>query len=320
MGLTVSNLNFGSEGNQYKVSGTLAFDNSYPTGGESVTAADIRLSNIKTFEIKGDEAGYAFDPSIATGGGSVTIKVYQGAAGTTSSTSAGTPAGTVSTPVFTGNALAGHNHTFTGVAVLSSTYTVTHDGAPGGNILRLAYSSSGLPFIECNNAVATATEFLTIGTGKLAINHNGGAAGPQIYIREASNILVCDNTLFSDDAYVMLTDGTVMFVTHDAAAGGAGDVAVNYDDTDNRLEATFTNASNHDIGTLGGFTYLTGTPAGTISSVSAGTPAGTNSTPTFTGDALAGHTHNVGAAAGAEVSNGADLSALTTVEFEATGL
>jgi hypothetical protein len=44
-------------------------------------------------------------------------------------------------------------------------------------------------------------------------------------------------------------------------------------------------------------------------------PVGTNGASA----ALSGHTHTVGAAAGGEVSNGTDLSALTAVQFEAYG-
>ena len=49
------------------------------------------------------------------------------------------------------------------------------------------------------------------------------------------------------------------------------------------------------------------------SGVSAGTPAGTNSAPTFTGTAIS-------AQAGTEIPNGTDLSALTDVGFMAVGL
>lgn len=51
-----------------------------------------------------------------------------------------------------------------------------------------------------------------------------------------------------------------------------------------------------------------GTPAGTISQI---TPAGTNSAPTFTGDALGTHSHTVSGGVAEEISNGTDLSTLS---------
>jgi len=80
------------------------------------------------------------------------------------------------------------------------------------------------------------------------------------------------------------------------------------------------------------------TNAGTYKIVSSFSPIGTNgasasltataaaqtwtsgAAPAFTGLSLAAHTHSVSSAAGAKVATGTDLTALTTVEFEATGL
>lgn len=62
----------------------------------------------------------------------------------------------------------------------------------------------------------------------------------------------------------------------------------------------------------------------TDASVTAGTPTGTNSAPTFTGDPLATHTHtftgNPFGGGAAEIPNGTNLSSLGNIAFEATGL
>lgn len=103
MPLTVSNLQRISAGNKFNIIGDIAFDTSYPTGGESLSASLIGLSAIESFEIKSSESGYLFEQSVATGGATVSILVYSG--GSASGTS---------------GAGASHNHVFTGTAPIGS--------------------------------------------------------------------------------------------------------------------------------------------------------------------------------------------------------
>lgn len=95
MALTVSKLEVspdGGKGREAKFN--LAFDNSYPTGGEPLTPADVGLSNITGFDVLGNEGGYSFNYDYSN------QKLVVSSGGVSSFT----PAGTVSQPTFTGNA------------------------------------------------------------------------------------------------------------------------------------------------------------------------------------------------------------------------
>lgn len=114
MGLTLTNLVRESAGSQFKVRGTLTFDNSYLTGGESLSAALLGLDRIEEVDFE-DSMGYTFDGIIAAGGASALVKAYYtaGGSGTIATVSAGTPAGTnsatklnLATPAFSGTGFA----------------------------------------------------------------------------------------------------------------------------------------------------------------------------------------------------------------------
>lgn len=101
MALTVSLTGdwMASAGSQRATNGTITFDSSYPTGGESLTAANVGLGSISFIEFNQGSSGYTFQYDYANS----KVLVYR---------SAGfTPAGTNSAPTFTGSALAAHRHT-----------------------------------------------------------------------------------------------------------------------------------------------------------------------------------------------------------------
>lgn len=106
MALVASNLDYPV---QKLVTATLAFDSSYPTGGEQISASAFGLSRFSRIMLRptgaaAGGAGYVFDATISADGTTAKILVVQ---------SAGfTPAGTNSAPSFTGSALAAHRHTF----------------------------------------------------------------------------------------------------------------------------------------------------------------------------------------------------------------
>jgi hypothetical protein len=60
MALTIENLERGSSGNLRVVTGTIAFDSSYPTGGESLTPANMALSRVQSVSIL-PKSGYVFE-------------------------------------------------------------------------------------------------------------------------------------------------------------------------------------------------------------------------------------------------------------------
>ena len=106
------------EGNKKVTRGALAFDASYPTGGEVVSAATLGLSVIEDFEIKGAEGGFLFEPIVSGSGNQVTVKVRD--------------ASTASAGVFTGTALP------------SLTYSVNHDASAVTNGTPVYVTASSL--------------------------------------------------------------------------------------------------------------------------------------------------------------------------------
>lgn len=99
MGLTVTLSNDWqmNPGDRLATRASIAFDSSYPTGGEALTPAMLGLGTIDFVSI-GNKAGYVFEYDYTN----QKVLVY-GSAGIT-------PAGTISAPTFTGSALATHTH------------------------------------------------------------------------------------------------------------------------------------------------------------------------------------------------------------------
>ena len=87
-----------SFGNKRASSGTITFDSSYATGGESLTPANIGLGRIERITFNHGEDGYVFKYDYTN----QKVLVYR--------TATLTPAGTVAAPTFTGSALATHVH------------------------------------------------------------------------------------------------------------------------------------------------------------------------------------------------------------------
>ena len=76
MAVTLSNLKREDAGSQVKVSGTITFDSSYATSGESISASSLGLAWIEDMEIK-DSEGYTYDCDVASGGATALVKAYR---------------------------------------------------------------------------------------------------------------------------------------------------------------------------------------------------------------------------------------------------
>lgn len=133
----------------------------------------------------------------------------------------------------------------------AATATAYHDAAPGGTQIYLKYDASGHPYLACNMASATADKYVTFGTNqRMAIKHDAGAdTGLPIYINKAGtdpSKILCNNTINGGkNTYIYVNYAVYnLQITHDASAATNG-VALYYDDgADNRLEATFSPATN----------------------------------------------------------------------------
>lgn len=289
MALTFSNLQTNHSGNQFIISGKVAFDSSYPTGGESFSAASIGLAYIDSIEVNSVDSGYLIDPSLTAGGTTCTLKAYTG----------GSATGT------TGAGVA-HTHSFTGSSPAAlENYTITHDAAPGGNAIYVKNGNDGTPYLCCNMATTTTDKVLAFSNNKkLMIKHDAGAAtGLQVYFNfngAPDQQLLVNNTVYGVDVPVRLATGGTIGLKHDAGAAGNG-VAFNFDDgADQRLEATFGDAQNHNLTSSGTYVWRMGAPSGTNANEST-------------------HTHSVSVASATEVVNGTNLSSLSAVEFVAYG-
>ncbi len=171
MSLVASNLDYPVE---KAVLGTLAFDSSYPTGGEAISAAAFGLARFTRIEIlptgaTAGGAGYVYCPTIATDGLTANILVFRTAAATpagTNATSAVTGTGTFtgtspvtqldySNPVFsgTGQSCSGQ------VITTTDNKTMTADQCTG---MWFVSATHGPYLIASNTAVTGAQAVLTI--------------------------------------------------------------------------------------------------------------------------------------------------------------
>jgi hypothetical protein len=375
MALTVSNLTTASIGNVLQARFRLAFDSSYLTGGELLTPAQIGLWTAQYFQVVSSEGGYAFDYDYTN----TKIKVFDvaggGLTGTIAAASAGTPAGTVGAPTFTGDALGTHTHTPTGgtqrmlekyntstdvdypssenadqagtvmAGVVVGTDTFTNFAGSLTPIVQTSLIHRGIE-IAIQNATGGAldlfegvTTFTITGTFRgnaqvelltftsTAGNKSVGAAKFRYKLGTKPFDTITSITYDNSPAGALncfVGLGNVFGLSNPLKTPDASDVEfVLYGETKTALYSVDTTQGSIAITDIVAFDkvitieYKTAGGTPTLSSDSAGTPAGTNSAPAFTGAALATHTHTAtlsGTTTFTEVTNGTDLSALNSVE------
>lgn len=279
-----------SIGNKKMVRGKIAFDSSYPTGGEPFTPNNMGLSIVENFFVVSNEGGYAFDYDYSNqklkvfdvSGGALSGSIAAEAAhthavaldgGVSDATSGGTPAGTNASSAVTGTG------TFVGTA-------------PTGDLNLAVPAFSGIGLTAAGQ-VMTTTDNQT-----MAVNECSG-----MWLLAATGatppMLIMSNTEVTVAPAVLTVIG--------AAATDAGAYRI--------VKALIP---------VGSVTALSGTAAGQ----------------TFSGSALATHTHGPGSLADAasgvgsshthtatlsgvsalvEVPNATNLSSLNAVEYVAIG-
>lgn len=216
MALTFSALQRHSAGDQFKVTGLMTFDDSYPTGGESMTAGALGLSVIDSMEFE-DSGGYSFDAIIATGGASALIKAWR---------SAGfTPSGAIA--LTAGTAASGTNAASNVSSAYISTQScvkpviaLTHNADPvGGLAASLLYLVEGYGGSTMNcgtlqsncagttdisGSTADGTVWLTAATPRFYVAHSLTPAGVQIYVNEASSDQLEFVSPTATDGYIVM--------------------------------------------------------------------------------------------------------------------
>lgn len=128
MALTISNLVRHNVGDARLHVGTIAFDDSYPTGGESLTAANVGLQKIDSIDFDAT-AGFVFQYDFTNS----KVLVYQSATVT--------PTGTLSKPTFT-VAASGAIGTGMEVGLSADAATATFEGGTGISAERILTTTS----------------------------------------------------------------------------------------------------------------------------------------------------------------------------------
>lgn len=325
MSLTLSSLQRHDAGDQFKITGLMTFDSSYPTGGETLSASLLGLSIIDDMQIV-DSEGYSFDCDIAAGGASALIKAYLGdssshlhAAGTLANAASAVTPGfhgtvdgiTVGTPALTYNA--------DPVTNLSANplFVVEAYGVGNKNIGVLQSNCAGTTSIL--GSVDDVSGACGAATPRFWVTHNATPAGVQVYVNESDNDKLCCVSPTEQDVIVMMpfeaiADGVPGFayavtIHHDAAAAtykplyfddnGAADAQLAFVDAGGVGGVIYA----ADIEVVGPqYTGITGNCGSAAAQTISGSTAATAPTD----------------AAGAEVANATNLSSLA-VNFTAYG-
>lgn len=187
--------------------------------------------------------------------------------GATGGSTSYTPAGTVSQPTFTGQ---------------SGTTSATSAGTPSGSVSAPTFTGS---------ALGTHTH----GTGTLAVSAHAGSAVADHAAHThsvTSNVAVADHA--SHTHTTASSTATPKLVTGNTSTGvslvtGGPSATLTHSVTNNAVTSGNPSATlTHSVTQPNDHTM-----SGASAAVSAGTPTGTVSAPTFTGDVLSTHTHNL---------------------------
>lgn len=343
--------------------GTITFDSSYDTGGETLTAANLNLYAIRHLDLE-STSGYIYEhdttsdtviaylpsgtPTVTnanesshthavaldTGASAAGSSHDHALSGTTASgngttatesththavtldtgvsgaeaahthavtldtgTSAAEAAHTHAVTLDGGSSAAGssHNHAFTGTAISTDTFTVSHDATPETAALYVNTLDGVTGWLSCDNSADSATDYFETAGGERVqvIDDSAGATVAlaqkyQLYFDEdaasADSRILFVNSISATDLYIPTESGKYIRLVHDAGAAGTG-VALYFND--DGADATL-----RLNGTLPGTTNITTNATDDTYMAFNIVPAGTNA-------AEAAHTHGPGTLADA---------------------
>lgn len=322
MSLTLSNQSFAVTGQKKITLVDLAFDSSYPTGGEALTPGQVGMSVIERVLFETD-TGYLFQYDSAN----QKVKVFYGG-------------GVDISPAFTGSEMGTHTHTISPwwnadqYGVSAPTIALTHNADPVTNLAAAALYVDESTTFGTKNALrlysTTAANANVLGetadgavygaaaSARFWVNDSDTPFGVPIYVNEAESDQLEFVSPTLEDGFILMPletgYGFALSVTvhHnvDAANGkalyfddnGAADAQLCFVDTG----GTGGTIPSGDIAIVGpGYNSFEQSAAGTIDAITAGTPAGTIT--------------SFSAGAAEEVDNSTDLSALTGVKCVVIG-
>lgn len=194
-----------SFGNKKASHGTITFDSSYATGGESLTPANVGLGTLDRIHFNTGEDGYVFEYDYSN----ETVIAYQpGAAG-----------GAAASDV---DVVDDDSAASAGVAVYLHVDEVLEQGSYIGH----------LEFVSPTNADGTGT--INNGGPQFRIQDDDNAAtgGLQVYFDEDgtnADERFLANITQANDVFIMLSNGEMLRINHDASASSNG-VAVYFDE------------------------------------------------------------------------------------------
>ena len=239
MALTVSNMQRISDGNKWKIIGTCAFDVSYPTGGESLTAAMLGLVKIDNITVA-NEQGYLFEYDYAA----YKVKAYAGGEITATGSINAEAAHTHAIALDGGATGGGSSHSH-GVTLAASAAGSSHNHAatPGGTIDAEAAHTHVIALDTGASAAGASHNHVFTGTAITPVNFdvddNDGAAGDGVLVYVHTNDGTIGNLQFVSptnvsgvnrlnatgpyvkvlDSDAAATDGLLLYCDEDATDG-----------------------------------------------------------------------------------------------------
>lgn len=323
MAITVSSINPGNAGSEMRVDCVVSFGLYNNTGDDNTTGELLSPSILGmtgfTRVVVNQESGYQIEVLYSEAGPAVSyptpirFKVNQSIAGSVDGASAGTPTGSISVPLFVGNALAGHSHSAQPFLIETSTksyrlYVDTVVGVPlvGDVMTGTLFGATGT---VTNYVAGVAPDFIGyIDFTPIAGNFDNDEPvtfAPSGATGQASGVTV--NVWAT--VPVFTGDESILAVSNDVGVGLAPTVYLpefNCPESGYRFDP---NGAWFETRNTDGWTkiYIQGV-SGQGTSESGGTPTGTNGIPVFSGDAMGNHTHGLSGGAASEVPNGTDLS------------
>lgn len=272
-----------------------------------------------------------FDTAAATGGaktvaasGSNDAPTFTGSQGSTSSDSAGTPAGTNSAPTFTGSALGTHSHGVGSIATSSHAGTAVADHASHTHSVTSNVSGTLTPAgtiawpagVPTHSGITISDHASHTHTYTDVPNHTHtiqmqGSATPA-----TTGTHICNSTATGGSSRASTSPDATNNPTGGVSTGTTAGPSATLSHTVSSQGTvawpagvpTFTGTSSQSV-SMTNPAVTSGAPSATLShsvtqpsdhtlsgstaAVSAGTPAGSVSAPTFTGDALGTHAHTL---------------------------
>lgn len=322
-----------SAGVQWEIMGRFSLDSSYPAGGYPIDPLQFGLSQVTSFVVNDSQAGFVYDYNAttqklmvytATGGAAI----FTGDPAVLTGTNAPSAvAGTADAQVFTGNALAGHAHdiTIANTAGTYATWRIYHGAVAGGPFVVgetvsdafvntgtvSAVNAGSLDFSAHVDAFQTGV-LLTGGTSGATATATSGLVGR---VTPGSTPLFITGATINGQPMISVPDSTLIENTQPCV----------------RITSGIIEGSTRDWDSTPNDDYVVTYAIAASTSVSAGTPTGTNAASTLSASTAAAQIWTQGpytptgtiAAGGAglvEVAAATDLSTVTNVEYRVVGL